>query len=172
MKKIFSAIIAVAITTMALAQSLKDVSLNTNAPFKGYSFTSDDPGGLEAADINAKAIMHFNTTYKNVSDVQWSVVPDGYMVFFSAQGNTNRVFYGKHGNWKFSVSYYGENKLPKEIRSQVKSVYYDFAIKSVQEINLTGKTVYLVYIEGDNSSKQLKLSDGEMEVVKDFQNVN
>ncbi len=172
MKKTFLIVIAVAITTMALAQNLKDVSLNSNVSFKESSFINDGPGRSDADNINAKAMMHFNAQYKNAVDAQWSVVHDGYVVYFSNQGNTNRAFYDKCGNWKFSISYYEENKLPKEIRSQVKSVYYDFAIRSVQEIKLSDKTVYIIYIEGDGGSKELKLYDGEMEVVKNFQNLN
>ncbi len=173
MKKIFLTLTTVAITTLVLAQNQKDVSLISNASFKESSSANDVPGKkTDGANVNTRAIMHFNGNYKNVADVQWSVSQGGYMAFFSKKGNVNRVFYDKNGNWKFSINYYGETKLDKEIRNQIKSVYYDFTIKSVQEINLGNKTVYMIYIESDNSSKQLWLCDGEMEVANDFENLN
>lgn len=171
MKKIFLTLAATSVIAAASAQNAKDLSLNSSASITKSSFIHDGLAkSFDAVDVNAKAIAHFIANYQQASDVQWSVLQDGFRVFFSDHGNLNRVYYDKKGNWKFGVSYYGESKMAKDIRAQIKSAYYDFSIKSVQEITLPDKKVYMVYIECGNSTKQLRLCDGELEIVDDFKN--
>jgi len=168
MKKIFLIATATAVMVTGFAQAANDVSLNTRTSVNKSSVTSGRSSSASTKTINAKAIKHFNANYKNASDVQWSVLKDGFMTMFTNQGNVSRVYYDKSGNWKFSVKYYGESKLPKDVRAQVKSTYYDFVIKSVQEITFADKTVYMVDIEGNNTTKELRICDGEMEIIHDF----
>jgi hypothetical protein len=69
---------------------------------------------------------------------------------------------------KFTISYYDEKKLPDEIRSIVKSTYYDYSITCVEEIHIDSKIIYIVHMQDDKTWKNVRICDGEMEIVEDF----
>ena len=80
-----------------------------------------------------------------------------------------RDFFDKKGRHLYSIAYYGEKELPAEIRAIVKPVYYDYAIKTVEELRIAGKSVYFVDMQDDSHVKTVKVVDGEMEEVSSFQ---
>jgi hypothetical protein len=60
-----------------------------------------------------------------------------------------------------------KNNCPKT-RSQVKSVYYDYTITTVQEIIFPDHHVYLVNMEDETTILIIRICDGEMDVYKDL----
>jgi hypothetical protein len=50
----------------------------------------------------------------------------------------------------------------------VKSNYYDYTITVVQEITLHSQTIYLVHMQDETTWKVLKVADGEMSIIEDF----
>ncbi|MGI8952391.1 MAG: hypothetical protein ACR2FN_12510 [Chitinophagaceae bacterium] len=64
---------------------------------------------------------------------------------------------------------YDETKLPHDVRAQVKSTYYDYAITTVDEVHYQGQIVYLVHMQDANTWKIIRVnSDGEMDVYQAF----
>lgn len=80
----------------------------------------------------------------------------------------SRDFYDKKGRLLFTIDYYGEKGLPAAVRSLVKSVYYDYTIRTVEEVKFADGHVYLVDMQDDASIKTVRVADGEMEVVRDL----
>src|ERR1700720_4575357 len=97
-----------------------------------------------------------------------AAIAGGY--FGSTDGGkvATRDFFDKKGNRMFTIAYYGEKGLPAAVRSQVKSVYYDYTIQTVEEVRLPEKKVYLIDLRDPTSLKTVRVADGEMEVISDL----
>jgi hypothetical protein len=81
---------------------------------------------------------------------------------------TSREFTDKKGHHVFTILYYGEKELPPAVREIVKPVYYDYTIKSVEEVKLPGRSVYYIDMEDSSTLKTVRVMDGEMELVRDL----
>jgi hypothetical protein len=172
-KMMMAAMVAgVLAVTGASAQSSTALSPNMTAlnggDHRGRTLAAAYGPVTSNSDISAKAIRHFNEAFAGVTGVRWSIVISGYMAQFSIDGVVTRDFYDTKGNWRHTIKYYDGKKLATGIRSLVRSVYYDYAILSVQEIKLSDKIVYLVNIEGDKKGKTIRVCDDEMEVLNDY----
>jgi hypothetical protein len=84
----------------------------------------------------------------------------------SAQTPTQREFFDKKGRHLYTIAYYGEKELPAAVRSLVKPVYYDYAILTVEEVKLGGKSIYFVDMQDSSTIKTVRVADGEIELVR------
>lgn len=123
-------------------------------------------------EINAKAQNNFKKLFPQITNERWEKLPDGYSVFFTQNSFENFVLYSKRGNWLSTVLKYTENKLPKNVREQIKSVYFDYTITQVDEVDLPDKTVYLVHMHDKDAWKIVRVCDDEMDVFQAFENSN
>jgi hypothetical protein len=83
-----------------------------------------------------------------------------------ASAQITRVFYDKKGHVRYTIDYYGEKELSREVRAIVKPVYYDYAIVSVQEVKQNGRSIYIIGLQDSHTLKTIRVADGEMEVVQ------
>ena len=123
----------------------------------------------DAKNINAKAIKDFNGRFADASNVMWFSDRNGFTTYFIKDGFGNRVFYDKKGHWEYSLIFYSEDKLPRDVRAAVKSTYFDMAITLVEEVQTTEAKVYIVHLEDKVNIKILKVNDqGEYEILQDL----
>ena len=140
--------------------SVGTAKLNNNLSYKAAALTAP-------SDINIKAMRDFMKSFKGAQSVQWYKVPDGTMAYFTNYGIKTRVSYDNKGNWMYNMRSYDEINLPREIRAQVKSVYYDYSITWVNEITKRQQTTYIVHMQDKKSWKTIKVCEGEeMETVE------
>ena len=119
--------------------------------------------------ISVRAMRDFKKSYKSSSQETWYKTDEGcFLVKFTLNGIKNRADYNKKGTWIATTRYYSEKELPKDIRAQVKSVYYDFAIITVQEITFPEHLVYIVHVEGETKWMNIRICDGEMDVMEEL----
>lgn len=143
------------------SQSFASVTI----PEIGLPGTSKSVSGT----INNRALKNFRKTIKSDGEERWYTTKDGsFVVKYEKEGIQCRSDYDRKGNWQSTTRYYGENLLPKDIRSMVKSVYYDFKITRIQEITLDGYLVYIVHMEGEDSWVNLNICNGDMNVMESF----
>jgi hypothetical protein len=133
----------------------------------GPVFSAEKPAGN---NIPVKAYRHFKKTFAGVSGEQWSVTSNGFMSVFTIDGAVSRVFYNNKGNWLFTIECYGESKLPADARAILKSVYPDYSILTVEEIQKPERIIYQVDITCNKNWKTIRICEGEMELVNDFVN--
>jgi hypothetical protein len=135
-------------------------------------FLTDSPSSATAIDlstINTKAIKDFASKFGTSLNETWYQIKDGFVSNFKLDGFTNRVYYDKKGRWQYTVKTYGEKKLPRDIRSIVKSTYYDYSIVMVEEVQSADNMIYVIHIDGENDFKKLRVSkDGELDVMEAF----
>jgi hypothetical protein len=119
--------------------------------------------------INGKAIKDFSKRFGNALSEQWYQIPDGFVSYFNVNGFANRALYDKKGRWQYTVKFYDEFQLPHDIRAAIKSIYYDYKITVVEEIDASQNLIYIVHMEDKTSIKNLRVSnDGEIEVMEEF----
>lgn len=119
--------------------------------------------------VNTKSVKRFTETYKNATDIKWSLLKYGrLMVHFFNDGIQTRIFYNKNGSQAAMIRYYTEDKLPNEVRHLVKTNYYDFNIFLVIEVTVGDQIAYLVKIEDKICTKTIRVMNGEMNVMEDF----
>lgn len=140
--------------------------------YRGYTQASGNillpvrHAGSDAAAVRATG--HFWNTFGESRDEKWYVLPKGLVAQFVDKDVQVKVVYGKKGDWVYTMRQYTEKDLPKEVRGQVKSRYYDDTIGVIKEVIQPQGTVYLIHIENDTRWKTIRVSEGELEVVQDF----
>ncbi|HEY4151540.1 MAG TPA: hypothetical protein VGM41_21525, partial [Chitinophagaceae bacterium] len=103
-------------------------------------------------NIDVSAVRDFMKRFKDPAGARWYKMPDGdLLVKFEVPDIAYRVAYTGRGSWIYTIQTYYEKKMPRDIRGIVKSVYYDYSITQVEEIEHTDATgtVYLVHLKDD-----------------------
>ncbi len=113
-----------------------------------------------AVSVIAAAIM--GTTNANATS--------NALVAKNVKTATSTEVHDKKGKLIYSVKRYDESQLNKEVRSLVRSQYYDFNIIGVEEVVIPGteKSVYMIHLQDDTHIKIVKVFNGEMEVTGDY----
>jgi hypothetical protein len=120
----------------------------------------------EIKNINSKAIKDFQERYNNIKNAMWFSDQNGFESYFTQNGFGNRAFYGKKGHWLYSLILHTEHELPSDIRASIKSIYFDFAITLVEEVQTNYGVGYIVNLEDKTNIKILKVNDlGEINIL-------
>jgi hypothetical protein len=124
----------------------------------------------DTKSINARAFEDFHGRFKKVDNAVWfSGANGGFLSYFIQDGYGDRVIYDKKGRWQYSLITFGEDKLPLEIRAEVKSTYFDMVIDVVEEVQMNEGNTYILNLEDKSNIKVISVtSDGEMKVLRDL----
>jgi hypothetical protein len=125
---------------------------------------------LNRNEINIWAVRDFLDRFDKIENVFWFSGPKGgYEAYFVQDGYGDRVIYDKKGGWQSSLINYDEDKLPRDIRAEVKSTYFDFDIILVEEVHTIEGIEYIVYLEDKSNIRLVKVNkQGEMQVLQDL----
>jgi hypothetical protein len=120
-------------------------------------------------DINVRAMRDFVSRYGEVEDAKWHRSNDSFIAVFFRDSVQHRVIYSQRGDLCFVMKYYDESHMARNIRAQVKSTYYDYKIYIIQEIESPDHpTVYIVNLQGDTDWKKVRLCQGDMELMEEY----
>jgi len=132
-------------------------------------FVSESENSSYAGRVNPSVIRSFLKTYKDVSGERWFEVKEGVIAMFDYNGVDYQVAYSKKGNLVRTIRSYNEDKMQPDLRHIVKSTYYDYDINRVHEIETPLNPVtYVVQLVGKKELINLKICEGEMEVLQKF----
>jgi len=125
--------------------------------------------GDKTADV--RAIRNFTRIYKDASDARWEVLKDGgYICRFLQNGVMKRAIYDARGGWLTTIAGYTAERLPNDVRRQVHSVYYDYSILYVNEINMPDRPIaYVIQVQDRRAIKIVRVVDGEMEEIQEIE---
>jgi hypothetical protein len=120
--------------------------------------------------INTRAIRDFLNRFDQVDNAMWFSTPEGgFEAYFLQDRYGDRIMYDKKGRWKFSLINYGEDKLPRDIRNAIKSIYFDMDITLVEEVQTIASTEYIVYPEDKSNIRIVRVNkDSDIEVLQDL----
>jgi len=144
------------------AQSNNDVALNLtsliSSTLKGTAVEA------KVTSVNVHAMRDFNRAYKNISDAKWYTTEKGYFVSFDADGKNTKIVYDSRGQRSYAIISYTEAQLDRNVRTQVKSVYFDAAIIGVHQFEFDNATVYVIKMLDQHSKPlTLKVTDVQIE---------
>jgi hypothetical protein len=125
---------------------------------------------LNRNEINIWAVRDLLGRFDKIDNALWFSMPrGGFEAYFVLDGYGDRVIYDRKGGWQLSLITYDEDKLPVDIRTIVKSAYFDFNIILVEEVHTHEGVEYIVYLE-DKSNIRLVIVDkeGKMDVLQDL----
>ncbi|PWT76648.1 MAG: hypothetical protein C5B59_05925 [Bacteroidetes bacterium] len=122
---------------------------------------------LAKSKINVKALLDFQKAFTNIGNEKWYKENYGYSARFFENGIQNDVSYSDKGERLYQMKQFNENNLSRELRTQIKTAFYDCSVKWVHEIIFPHKTVYIVLIEDEATLKNIRIGDDEMEVVEE-----
>jgi hypothetical protein len=144
--------------------SVRNLAMLSNTDIKGAYL-------LNRNEVSIRAVRDFQDRFEMVRSALWFSIPEGGTeAYFVQDGFADRVVYDNKGRWKFSLITYGEKKFARDLRAIVKSVYFDFNILLVQELNCVTGTEYLVFLEDKLTIRIVKVNrDMEMEFVQDIE---
>src|SRR5882724_11093897 len=106
-------------------------------------------------DINTHATRDFLRRFDNPVDVKWHKEKGGYIATCILRDIKTTIAYNRKGDWVYTIKYYTESKLPREVRAFVKSVYYNNKITKVKKIvqKIKNEPVYQVQMKGENTGR-------------------
>ena len=172
--KTFTATVVAAVMLIQNANAqtaMGGVSANSAPGSSTYSMdnaTGEHKANYALSDIHPRAIQDFQRSFKDITSEEWSKLDNGYIASFTIDSVKTKVAYNRHGIRNYTLQYYNEQKLPREVRNMVKSVYYDYAIFNVIEVNLNDQPIYLVYMRDETHLKTIRVSNGEMQEVQNY----
>ena len=125
---------------------------------------------LAPTSANERAIAHFKAHYRDAENVSWFTLSNSNIYCVSHMGDTvNRVFYDKHGNWKYTLLSYPGYELPKNVKATVTDYFKCYQVSSVTEVQSHDiAPVYVVNIENDDNIKVIRVFGDEIEVQQDL----
>jgi hypothetical protein len=166
MKKIFVTtgliMMTFAISASVYAQDIAGILGNSGSEHFVDAATGARSRILPLAEVNIHAARDFVKKYKDATDVIWVDGASGPSVYFKLDGFSMRATYDRFGSREYSLKYYDEPGMRKELRHLVKSTYYDYEILQVTEIERNGSTSYLVKMQNEKEYLTVKVIDGEM----------
>src|SRR5450432_716066 len=123
----------------------------------------------DSKNISTKALRDFETRFKNAGNALWFSDKNGLVSYFVRDGYGDRAFYDRKGRWQYSLIFYDEDKLPIDIRTIVKTTYFDMSITLVEEVQTTDDKVYVVHLEDKSTIKILKVNtEGEASIINEW----
>jgi hypothetical protein len=171
MKNLMVAFIALSAVTSLHAQTAhREVPVTYNSTHAATETASSYSKTLYS--IHIKAVRNFKQSYQHINDETWFTIPKGYRARFVEKGIRHDVTYDKKGNWLYTIRQYKEDLFPRDIRAQVKSIYYDYSIILVEEIERPRKSlVYVVHMEDRYTLKNVQVCDKEIETVLEIKKI-
>jgi hypothetical protein len=125
---------------------------------------------LKEMQVNIRAVRDFRKRYAQISDVIWTGSSEGFNARFVEDSLFTTVYYSPSGRWKHVIKRYREAQLLKSVRARVKSVYYDFSIMLVYEIqwHLAAEPVHYVHLRWGQQYKVVAVGS-ELTEIQSFQ---
>lgn len=175
MKNTLKLLIASAMAIAAIICNANAQTANINSLvnyYTSYLVTSVKDTGKNNdlySTVYKRALKDFQKTFAGVGNVTWYEANNGgYIARFLQDDVKTVVAYNLKGNWSYTIRYYGEKKLPADVRDMVKRTYYDYSILGISEIHFNQQTVYMIYIQDENHLKTIRIYDDEMEEVANY----
>lgn len=123
-------------------------------------------GNSNLSNINMRALKDFQRSFSGTNASWYKADDGGFIAKFKNGDVTNIVAYDGKGNLHHSIRYYEEKQLPREVRAQVKSTYYDYEIVGVSEVHYEDQVIFVILVQDDTTLKTLRVCDGEMDEVQ------
>ena len=117
------------------------------------------------ATVSQKVSEAFASLFKGAEAPKWYKSDQNYVVDFIMNNQVNKAEFTKKGSLVYHMAFGNEKQMPADIRTIVKSKYFDFTINSTVKITYDEKSAWIVNIEDAGQFLVLRVVDGVMDVV-------
>lgn len=167
MKKVVVGFLSLSLFTLSAINATAQEST-----FASYQNSTSGRNNAVAVDersaVNAEVLKSFESKFKNVSEVNWSVTQKTTSVSFVKNGTSMKCTYDEKGRLEYSLAYYKGAKVPARLINEVRRSGYTMQITQVIEVVRRNTTTNFVKMEDDYSYVTLKIQDGDIEVHENF----
>ncbi len=112
---------------------------------------------------NSNAVKTFKSLFGDVPSVIWTKIDRKHdRAYFVNDGITVRAGFNQKGKLMYTFRYYTEEHLPKDILLRIMQSYPCRNIFGIVEVNVAGKTAYLVDLEDKRSWLKIKVLEDEI----------
>jgi hypothetical protein len=149
-------ILTTGVKTASAQIQLKEVTIST-APTR--------------ATVSKQVSDSFASLFKGAEEPKWFVSDKNYVVDFILNNQINKAEFTSKGRLVYHMAFGNEKQMPVDIRTIVKSKYFDFAINSMVKINYEEQNAWIINIEDDQQFLVLRVVDGVMDVVDKIEKI-
>jgi hypothetical protein len=110
----------------------------------------------------------FQQTFPDAENTQWYKVSRNYLAEFITKDQKNNALFKKSGTLIYHIAYGHENDLPEDVRTTVKSKYFDYNITSAINVHQDERNIWVINVESDKKFIQVRVEEGEMEEVGNY----
>jgi|SRR5215211_4329615 len=111
--------------------------------------------------VNQKVLESFQSSFKNASEVDWTVNDNFYKASFSLNGQYVTAFYNGEAQLVALTRNISSAQLPLSLQTNLKKNHEDFWISDLFEVANEQGTTYYATLENANSRLVLKSSGAE-----------
>jgi hypothetical protein len=122
-------------------------------------------GGATRVEVSKKVSDSFAKLFKGAEEPKWFQSDKNYVVRFILNNQPNKAEFTKKGNLVYHMAFGNEKQMPADIRTIVKSKYFDYKINSTVKVDFEEKSAWIVNIEDGNHFFVLRVLDGVMDVL-------
>ncbi|WP_299580316.1 hypothetical protein [Mucilaginibacter sp.] len=121
--------------------------------------------------ITKKVSDSFEELFKGAVAPEWIEANKNFIVNFILDNQKNKAEFTRGGRLLYLIVYGKEKEMPADLRTIVKSTYFDYGINSTIKINFEGRTFWIVNLEDANHFVVLRVEDGDMDVIKKIKKI-
>ena len=111
-----------------------------------------------ADDVSPKAVKSFNKSFKNATEVKWTVTDNYVKADFALNGQYVSAFYNEDGSMIALTRNLSSLQLPIALQADLKSNYNCYWISNVLEVANEEGTSYYITLETADDQLTLKSS--------------
>jgi hypothetical protein len=118
------------------------------------SFASD-------SKVDSRVLKSFETSFKNATEVDWTVTNNFYKAKFSLNGQYVAAYFDASGNMMAITRNIGSTQLPISLQTNLKNNYEGLWISDLFEVANEEGTTYYVTVENADTKLILKSSNSD-----------
>lgn len=127
-------------------------------------------GSNSKKTITEKVARSFDHLFKDASDVKWTEVDKRFVAKFIMDDHRNQAVFTPNGILVYHLSYGFEKNLPKNVRAQIKSQYFDYNITSAIHIRQDDRSIWLTSLEDSQHIISVLVENGVMKEIANYIN--
>ncbi|MBI2730293.1 MAG: hypothetical protein HYX40_06020 [Sphingobacteriales bacterium] len=125
---------------------------------------------VNSAKMSEKVWHNFQQEFEGATKVSWYKTDKSWLIKFTLNEIAQQVLYNNYGQQVYHISYVYENKMPDDVKAQVKNTYHNFLINQSLKVDQDNRTIWIVTLESPAKILFVRIEEGEMELVKEMDN--
>ena len=124
------------------------------------------PGAEGKAVVAQRVSDSFDQLFKGAAGSEWTPANKNFIVNFNLNNQKNKAEFTGDGRLLYLIVYGHEKEMPAELRTIVKSTYFDYTINSTVKIKFEGRVFWIINLEDANDLIVLRVEGDNMDVIR------